>query len=74
MGDNLMKAIVLIGDKVVGKAIAIRTCIRSEETGVWGFAQRKFVRPRPLERQETPIYKVGYKLFSSLIFVLRKES
>ena len=26
-----MKAIVLIGDKLVGKAIANRTCIRSEE-------------------------------------------
>ena len=38
MGDNLMKAIVLIGDKVVGKAIAIRTCIRSE--GNWGLELR----------------------------------
>ena len=38
VGDNLMKAIVLIGDKVVGKAIAIRTCIRREEN--WGLGLR----------------------------------
>ena len=37
-GENLGKAIVLIGDKLVGKAIANRTCVTSE--GVWGLAPR----------------------------------
>ena len=37
-----MRAILLIGDKVVGKAIANKTCIRKEEKlGVWGLAPRK---------------------------------
>ena len=29
-GENIVKAILLIGDKVVGRAIANRTCIKSE--------------------------------------------
>ena len=39
--ENLVKAIVLIGDKVVGKAVTNRKCTRSEgKLGVWGLAPR----------------------------------
>ena len=40
--DQPFSNIVLIGDKVVGKAIANRTCIRNEwKLGAWGLAPRK---------------------------------
>ena len=41
-GQSLVKAILLIGDKVVGKAIANRTCTSSDgKLEVWGLAPRK---------------------------------
>ena len=40
--ENLVKAIVLIGHKVVGKAIANRTRTRIEgEARIWGLVPRK---------------------------------
>ena len=51
------------------------SCISSEgKLGVWGLAPRKIFEPRLLERQKTPFCKVGYKLLSSLISMLGKES
>ena len=46
--EKPLSNIVLIGDKVVEKAIANRTCIRSErELGVWRLAPREIFEATP---------------------------
>jgi len=56
------------------KAIAMKPCIMSEETGcLRACHQKKFLRSCPAECQKTPFCKVGYKLFYSAIFAEKEN-
>ena len=56
--------------------IATKTCIKSErKLGIWGlYPQEILLRPHPLERRKTPFCKVGYNLFSFLIFMPKRKA
>ena len=50
---NLVKAIMFIGDKVVGKAIANKTCIRNEgKLGSGGLPPGKMIEAMPSRTSE----------------------
>ena len=57
------------------KVITMKTCKEIEANlGLGGLPPTKFLRSHPLECQKTPFCKIGRKLFSSLIFMLRRKS